>query len=116
MAYNEKLADRTRELISVTSKKVEEKRMFGGLCFMVDNKMCVGVEKDRLMVRIDPDITDEVLSKEGCKPMDFTGRVMKGYFFIDADALTTRTKLNYWIHLALQFNKKAKSSKRGKPS
>ena len=54
MAYNEKLADRTREIIALTHKNVEEKKMFGGLCFMVNDKMCVGVEKERLMVRLDP--------------------------------------------------------------
>ena len=54
MSFNEKLADRTREIIAETHKKVEEKKMFGGLCFMVNDKMCVGVEKERLMVRLDP--------------------------------------------------------------
>ena len=73
MAYDEKLADMTRELISQSHKNVEEKAMFGGLCFMVNDKMCVGVEKDRLMVRLDPAKYDEVIEMEGCKPMDFTG-------------------------------------------
>jgi len=54
MAYNEKLADRTRALIAITHKNVTEKKMFGGLCFMVNDKMCVGVEMERLMVRFDP--------------------------------------------------------------
>lgn len=112
MAYNEKLADMTRELISLTHKKVEEKAMFGGLCFMVNDKMCVGVEKDRLMVRLDPAKYDEVIEKEGCKPMDFTGRIMKGYVFVDADVLTTKKKLEYWVKLALEFNKIAKASKK----
>ena len=114
MAYNEKLADMTRELISLTHKKVEEKRMFGGLCFMVNDKMCVGVEKERLMVRIDPALTDEVLEKDGCKPMDFTGKVMKGFVFVDADVLNTKRKLDYWIKLALDYNKVAKASKKKK--
>ena len=112
MAYNEKLADMTRELISLTHKKVEEKRMFGGLCFMVNNKMCVGVEKERLMVRLDPEKFDEVIEKDGCRPMDFTGKVMKGFVFVDADVLTTRKKLEYWIKLALEYNKIAKASKK----
>ena len=114
MAYNEKLADRTREIIALTHKKVEEKKMFGGLCFMVNDKMCVGVEKERLMVRLDPAIFDEVVEKEGCKPMDFTGRIMKGYVFVDAEALTTKKKLEYWLKLALAFNKVAKASKKKK--
>ncbi len=114
MAYNEKLADRTRELISLTHKNVEEKKMFGGLCFMVNDKMCVGVEQERLMVRLDPAKYDKAMEREGCKPMDFTGRVMKGYVFVDIDALGTKKKLEYWIALALEFNKKAKPSKKKK--
>lgn len=112
MAFNEKLADRTREIISQTHKNVEEKRMFGGLCFMVNDKMCVGVEKERLMVRLDPEKYDEVMEKEGCRPMDFTGKIMKGYVFVDINALTTKKQLEYWVNLALEFNKKAKASKK----
>jgi TfoX/Sxy family transcriptional regulator of competence genes len=115
MAYNEKLANITRELISLTHKKVEEKAMFGGLCFMVNDKMCIGVEKDRLMVRLDPAKYDEVMEKDGCKPMDFTGKIMKGYVFVHADVLTTKKKLDYWVQLALEYNKIAKASKK-KPS
>ena len=114
MAYNEKLADRTREIIARTHNNVEEKKMFGGLCFMVNDKMCVGVEQERFMVRLDPAKYDEVIEKEGCKPMDFTGRVMKGYVFVDAVVLQTKKDLEYWIKLALEFNKKAKSSKKKK--
>lgn len=114
MAYNQKLADRTREIISRTHKKVEEKRMFGGLCFMVNNKMCLGVEQERLMVRLDPKMYEEVMEREGCKPMDFTGKVMKGFVFVDIEALNTMKKLEYWVGLALEFNKKAKASKKKK--
>ncbi len=86
----------TRELIAQTHK----------------NKMCLGVEKDRLMVRLDPAIYDEVMEKEGCKPMDFSGKVMKGFVFVDADVLNTKKKLEYWVKLALEFNKFAKASKK----
>lgn len=114
MAYNEKLANNVRELIALTHRNVEEKAMFGGLCFMVNNKMCVGVEKERLMVRLDPAIYEEVMGKEGCKPMDFTGKVMKGYVFVGANVLNTKKRLQYWIKLALEFNKIAKASKKKK--
>lgn len=114
MAYNEKLADRIREMISFSHKITEEKKMFGGLCFMVNDKMCVGVEKERLMVRLDPERYDEVMEKEGCRPMDFTGKVMKGYVFVEADTLGTKKKLEYWIKLALDYNKIAKASKKKK--
>lgn len=114
MAYDEKLADRVRELIFVTHKDIEEKKMFGGLCFMVNGKMCVGVEKDRLMVRFDPAKNDEVMEMEGCRPMNFTGKVMKGYVFVDIDVLNTKKKLSYWVDLALAYNKVAKASKKKK--
>jgi len=114
LAYNEKLADRTREIIANTHKITEEKKMFGGLCFMVNDKMCVGVEQERLMVRLDPAVYDEVIEKEGCKPMDFTGKVMKGYVFVDVEALKTKKQLKYWVTLALDYNKIAKSSKKKK--
>lgn len=88
--------------------------MFGGLCFMVNDKMCVGVEQERLMVRLDPERYDEAMEKEGCKPMDFTGKIMKGFVFVDIDALNTKKKLDYWIQLALEFNRKAKATKKKK--
>lgn len=112
MSFNEKIADRVRELLSITQKNVEEKKMFGGLCFMVNDKMCVGVEAERLMVRLDPGKFDEVMEKEGCRPMDFTGKVMKGFVFVDIDALDTKKKLEYWINLALAYNKVAKASRK----
>ena len=112
MGYNENLADRTREIISLSHKNVEEKRMFGGLCFMVNGKMCVGVEQERLMVRLDPERYNEVMEKEGCKPMDFTGKIMKGYVFVDIASLNTKKKLEFWVKLALEFNSKAKASKK----
>jgi TfoX/Sxy family transcriptional regulator of competence genes len=114
MPYDEKLADRTREIIAATHKNVEEKRMFGGLCFMVNDKMCVGIEKDRMMVRLDSKKYDEVMEKEGCKPMDFTGKIMKGFVFVDVEMLNTKKKLEYWVKLALDYNAIAKVSKKRK--
>ena len=116
MAFNEKLADRTREIIARTHKNVEEKKMFGGLCFMVNEKMCIGVEKDRLMVRINPELFDEFIKKDGCMPMDFTGKIMKGFVFVNEEVLTTTKKLEYWVQLALEYNKIAKSSKKAAKS
>ena len=114
MAFNEKLADLTRELIEKTNFEVEEKRMFGGLCFMVNEKMCVGVQHDRLMVRINPAIFEELMEKDGCNPMDFTGKSMKGFVLVDAAVLNTKKKLEYWINLALDYNPFAKVSKKKK--
>ena len=114
MPYDEKLANRIRELIAATHSNIEEKKMFGGLCFMVNDKMCVGVESERLMIRFDPEKNDDLMEKEGVTPMDFTGKVMKGYLFVDQAVLTTRKKLEYWIKLALDYNKIAKSSRKKK--
>ncbi len=114
MAFNEKLADRVREIFEQTDMNVEEKKMFGGLCFMVNDKMCVGVESERMMVRFNPLMAEEVMLKEGCTPMDFTGKVMKGFAFVDIHALGTKKKLEYWIHLALDYNKIAKPGKKKK--
>ncbi len=114
MSYNEMLANRVREIIALTHDRVEEKKMFGGLCFMVNDKMCVGIESERMMVRLDPAVYDAVLEKDGCTPMDFTGKVMKGYVFVDAAVLNTNKKLDYWVQLALDFNKRAKPSKKKK--
>ncbi len=114
MGYNEKLADRIREIVAATGNAIEEKKMFGGLCFMVNQKMCVGVEQERLMVRLDPGKSDEVLELPGVHPMDFTGKPMKGYVFVDVDELKSKKQLEYWMALALEFNKVARISKKKK--
>ena len=113
MAYNEKLADRIREAIAHLPKVVE-KNTFGGNCFMLNGKMCVGVIKDEMMCRIAPDIYETVLEKNGCRPMDFTGRPMKGFVFVSEEGMKTKKDFDYWINLCLEFNKKAKASKKKK--
>ncbi|HEV7780257.1 MAG TPA: TfoX/Sxy family protein [Chitinophagaceae bacterium] len=110
MAVDEKLADRVREIIAVTHKKVEEKRMFGGLCFMVNNKMCVCTREGRIMVRVDPDDFDELIEKENCEPMNFTGKTMHGFVYVNESVLRTKKQLDYWVQLGLAFNKTVKSS------
>jgi TfoX/Sxy family transcriptional regulator of competence genes len=82
---------------------------------MVNDKMCVGVNKGRLMVRFDPAKSEEVMEKEGTRPMEFTGRTMKGFVYVDENVLTTKKKLEYWIKLALEYNKIAKASKKKSP-
>jgi TfoX/Sxy family transcriptional regulator of competence genes len=111
MPYNEKLNDRIREAMA-SFKKVEEKYMFGGVCYMLNGKMCVGVVKDEMMCRIDPDIYEEALEKKGCREMVFTGRPMKGYVFVSEEGMRTKKEFDYWIGLSVEFNKKAKSSKK----
>jgi TfoX/Sxy family transcriptional regulator of competence genes len=96
----------------LTHKNVEEKKMFAGLCFMVNDKMCVGVHEDKIMLRLDPKIYETLIEKEGCEPMNFTSKVMKGFVFVSEDVLKTKKQLEYWVKLALEFNKIAKSSKK----
>jgi TfoX/Sxy family transcriptional regulator of competence genes len=111
MAFDEKLVDRIRESL-VDIKKVEERNMFGGVCFMVKGKMCIGVVKNEMMCRIDPKLDEIVLEKEGCRQMDFTGKPMKGYVFISHEGMKTKKAFEYWVSLCLEFNSKAKASKK----
>ncbi|UCF63655.1 MAG: TfoX/Sxy family protein [bacterium] len=114
MAYNEILADRVRELLSGKNLPVEEKKMMGGLTFMVNEKMCVGILRDDLMARIAPEEYQKALSKNGCREMDFTGRPMKGFVFIDPRGTKEPEDLKFWINLALAYNDRAKASKKNK--
>jgi TfoX/Sxy family transcriptional regulator of competence genes len=113
MAYNEKLADRIREALAPVPEATE-KNMFGGVCFMVDDKMCMGVVKDDLMCRTDPAVYEELLEKQGSRPMDFTGRPMKGYIFVSEEGLKTKKDLMFWVERCLAYNKQAKASKKPK--
>ena len=112
MAYDTALADRITDLFTARRVSFETKAMMGGLCFMVNGKMCLGVEKARLMVRLDPAVEAEALTRPGCKPMDFTGRPMKGYVFVHPEGYATEAQLRRWVDLALEFNPKAKASKK----
>ena len=113
MPYSETLANRIRERLA-DIPNLEEKEMMGGLTFMYNDKMCVGIIKDELMCRIDPTLHETAVEKIGCRTMDFTKRPMKGYVLIDENGMRTQKDFDYWIDLALDFNKKAKSSKRKK--
>jgi TfoX/Sxy family transcriptional regulator of competence genes len=111
MAYDQNLADRIRRRISGLSN-LEEKEMMGGLVFMYNGKMCLGIIKDEMMCRIDPALHDIQVEKVGCRTMDFTNRPMKGYILIEEEGMRSEKDFNYWIELALDFNPKAKSSRK----
>jgi TfoX/Sxy family transcriptional regulator of competence genes len=112
MAYDQALAERITDAFTARRVSFETKAMMGGLAFMVDGKMCVGVLDTRLMVRLDPVIESDVLKRRGCKPMDFTGRPMKGYVFVETVGTESEAALREWLHLALEFNPRAKASKK----
>ena len=112
MAYNEFLADRIRQALDTNKVSYHELNMMGGLCFMVDDKMCIGVVKDDLMARIDPEDEADAIEKPGARPMDFTGKRMKGYVFVDPEGWDMDEDLDYWVEQCLEFNPRAKSSKK----
>lgn len=112
MAYDNYLAERIDRVLNDKKASFLAKNMMGGLCYMVDGKMCVGIVKDHLMCRIGPDAYEKALAKEGCQPMDFTGRPMNGYVFIAPEAIDLDEQLAYWIQLCLDFNPLAKASKK----
>jgi len=113
LPYSEKLANRIRDRLAEIPN-IEEKAMMGGLTFMLNDKMCVGIIKDELMCRIDPDFHDTAIEKPGCRTMDFTNRPMKGYVMINDTGMKSKKDFDYWIDLAIDFNKKAKASKKRK--
>ena len=111
MAYNEKLADRIREALQHLPK-IEEKKMFRGVTFMVDGKMCVCVSGDEMMCRFDPVLQDRVAEKKGFRAMIMKGREYKGYGYISPEGIRSKRDFDHWINLCLEFNTKAKSSKK----
>lgn len=111
MPPDKTLVDRVRTALA-TGRHIEEKRMFGGIAFMVDGKMCVSVGKGRIMCRIDPATHNAALERKGCTTVVMKGRKYRGYVRIDADALSTKGDLDYWVKLALDFNGRAKASTR----
>lgn len=114
MAYDENLADRIRDILDRQRVPYEEKRMMGGLCFMVHGKMCMGVEKDKLMARIGPEVYPEALKRKGCCEMDFTGKPMKGYVYVLPPGFAEDKDLAAWVQLCLDFNPFAVASAKAK--
>ncbi len=110
MAYSEFLADRVRQCLA-QAIITEEKKMMGGLIFMVNEKMCVGVDidkatgSDRLMVRVGKASHDQLVFTQGSREMDFTGKVMRGFLFIDPSGFDTDDDLQFWVDKALEFNR-----------
>jgi len=110
MAYSEYQADRIRQRLSKVNL-TDEKKMMGGLIFMVNHKMCIGLDidkrtgNDRLMVRVGKANHDQLIFKKGSREMNFTGKVMRGFLFIDPTGFDNEEDLDFWIKKALHFNK-----------
>ncbi|PWS32038.1 TfoX/Sxy family protein [Pedobacter paludis] len=109
--YNHLLADRIAEKL-MQLPNVEEKEMFGGLVFMVDGKMCIGVMKDKIMLRLDPETIPTLEDKDGWEQMVMKTTVMKGYILVSEDVVNQNRELHWWLDLALEFNPFAKASKK----
>lgn len=111
MAYDEHLVDRIDQIIRSKNIPYYHKRMMGGLIFMVNDKMCCGTHIDKsrgeslLMLKIGEVAYHKEIKKSVCLPMDFTGRPMRGFIFIIPDGFDLDSDLEYWVELALNFNK-----------
>ena len=102
MAYDEALARRVRD--SLRGKRgITERSMFGGVAFMLNRHMFVGISNDSLMARVGPDHYDSALAKKGARVMDFTGKPMRGYVFVDAAGLKAPADLRRWVKLCADF-------------
>jgi TfoX/Sxy family transcriptional regulator of competence genes len=113
MAYDEKMANRIREAL-MDLPVVEEKKMFQGVCFMVNDKLCVCVRQNDILCRIGEQQAELELEKGNCNQMINGDRVMKGYVYVEDFNLQTSKDLSYWINLCLEFNPLAEASKKRK--
>jgi TfoX/Sxy family transcriptional regulator of competence genes len=102
MAYDDHLAERVRDLLSYRGD-VEERKMFGGLAFMVGGNMCCGVLNDELMLRVGPEQGPAALQRPHTREMDFTGRPMNGMLFVQAEGHATDEALAEWVAMATSF-------------
>ena len=102
MAYDEKLADQIRDQFK-RERNITEKKMFGGLCFMMNGNMICGVEKDNLVVRVGLNQYDWALKQKHTRPMDFTGRPLKGFVYVLPRGFKTPSSLTKWLDLATDF-------------
>ena len=101
MAYNAEIADRVLKVLE-GREGLTERKMFGGIAFMLNGNMCCGVINDDLMVRVGADGLEDALDQPHARPMDFTGRPMKGFVFVDADAVGDRV-LRQWVQRGVTF-------------
>jgi TfoX/Sxy family transcriptional regulator of competence genes len=102
MAFDPGLAQRIREVLG-DRPGVTEKRMFGGLAFLLDGKMFVGILQSTLMARVGPDAHEQALARPHVRPMDFTGKPMRGYVYIDPAGLEEDRDLTAWVHQCAAF-------------
>jgi TfoX/Sxy family transcriptional regulator of competence genes len=105
MAYDEALAARVRAEVASRpeARDVSERRMFGGLAFMVAGNMFCGIVNNDLMLRVGPDAFDAALTRPGVRPMDFSGRPMRGMVYVSPEGLSAQEALADWLDLTLAY-------------
>ena len=117
MAYDEELQLRIQRVVA-GRVGVTEKKMFGGVCFLLDGKMFCGIVKDEMMVRVGPLAHEAALAEPHVRPMDFTGKPMAGYIYVEPEGLATDKALKRWVEAGLKFvvtvEKKAKKRVKAK--
>jgi hypothetical protein len=113
MAFDEKLAERVRKLLA-RRKGMAEKKMFGGLCFMLQGKMVCGVLKEDLVLRVGRESYKKALSHRHVRPMDFTGRPLKGFVFVGPSGCRTEKSLFNWITGAVEYTASLPANSKGK--
>ena len=113
MSFDEELGNRIR-MILYSIKRITERNMFVGLTFIIDGKMFCGVIKDKLVVRVGPENNEAALSKPHTSQMNFAGKSMIGYIFVEKEGLVQKNELNYWINLSLSFTRSLPSTKKSK--
>ena len=106
MAYDESLSLGVKKQLILQNIDFVEKKMFGGNAFMIKEKMCIGIVKNELMLRVLDEDYDALLEMNHVRPMDFTGKIMKGFLFIEKEALTGEESLLHWIKYGLDFAEK----------
>ena len=109
MPPNDALVHRVKDALG-GAPRLQEKRMFGGVTFMVRGKMCVCAGKGRIMCRIDPALHDAALKRKGARTVVMKGREYRGWVYVDEAAVKTKRDLDYWVRLSLDYNKQAKAS------
>lgn len=112
MAFNEHLQERIEFVLNENKIAFRSIKMMGGLCYMVDDKMCLGIVKNDFMARVGEEAYGELVSLKGARPMDFTKRPMKGYLFVAPEGVDYDEDLEFWIKKCLEFNPRAKKSKK----
>jgi len=113
MTYDTGLADRVRAFLAMHTKEpVTEKKMFSGLAFLVNDKMCVNISHDRLMCRFDPSLHDDIAGRKGFLPMVMKGKELKGYCYVTREGFLAASDFETWLRLCLDYNPAAHSSKK----